>query len=46
LSFANDGSVLAIASSYLYEHEDIPDNIPEDAIYIRFFKTILGFLSF
>ncbi|XP_023335521.1 mitotic checkpoint protein BUB3 [Eurytemora carolleeae] len=36
LSFANDGSVLAIASSYLYEHEDIPDNIPEDAIYIRY----------
>jgi len=36
LSFANDGSVLAIASSYMYEHDNPPDNIPEDAVYIRF----------
>ncbi len=36
LSFSNDGSVLAIASSYMYEHEEVPDNIPEDAIYVRY----------
>lgn len=36
LSFSNDGSVLAIASSYMYEHENVPDNIPEDAIYVRY----------
>jgi hypothetical protein len=28
--------VLAIASSYMYEHEEVPDNIPEDAIYVRY----------
>jgi len=36
LSFANDGTVLAIASSYLYEHEEIPEELPEDAVYIRY----------
>lgn len=35
LSFSNDGSVLAIASSYMHEQENPPDNMPEDAIYIR-----------
>jgi len=36
LSFANDGSVLAIASSYMHEQDTPPDNIPEDAVYIRY----------
>jgi cell cycle arrest protein BUB3 len=36
LSFSNDGSVLAIASSYMHEHEKAPDNMPEDAIFIRY----------
>jgi hypothetical protein len=36
LAFSNDGTVLAIASSYMYEHDNIPDNIPEDAIYVRY----------
>lgn len=36
LAFSTDGSVLAIASSYMYEHDNIPDNIPEDAIYVRY----------
>ena len=36
LSFAADGSVLAIASSYMYEDEEIPRDLPEDAIYIRY----------
>ena len=35
LSFSNDGTVLAIASSYMHEQENPPDNMPEDAIYIR-----------
>ena len=36
LAFSNDGSVLAIASSYMHEHEEPPEGIPEDAIYIRY----------
>ena len=36
LAFSNDGSVLAIASSYQHEHEKVPENLPEDAIYIRY----------
>lgn len=36
LAFSTDGSVLAIASSYMHEHEKVPDNVPEDAIYIRY----------
>jgi len=36
LSFAGDGSVLAIASSYMYEQDTPPDNQPEDAVFIRF----------
>lgn len=35
LSFAADGSVLAIASSYMYEDEEITRDLPEDAVYIR-----------
>ena len=35
LAFSHDGSVLAIASSYMHEQENAPENIPEDAIYIR-----------
>ena len=35
LSFSNDGSTLAIACSYMYEEENSPEKIPEDAIYIR-----------
>lgn len=35
LAFSNDGSTLAIASSYMHEHEKPPESIPEDAIYIR-----------
>ncbi|XP_076461955.1 mitotic checkpoint protein BUB3-like [Babylonia areolata] len=34
LAFSNDGSVLAIASSYLYEQGE-SDNVPEDNIFIR-----------
>lgn len=34
LAFSNDGSVLAIASSYMYEMDE-KDNIPEDAVFIR-----------
>ncbi|XP_046366229.1 mitotic checkpoint protein BUB3-like [Haliotis cracherodii] len=34
LSFSSDGSVLAIASSYMYE-QDEPDTLQEDDIYIR-----------
>ena len=34
LAFSNDGSALAIASSYMYENDEIK-NIPEDHIYIR-----------
>lgn len=34
LSFSHDGSILAIASSFMYEQED-PESTPEDAIYIR-----------
>ena len=34
LAFSGDGSVLAIASSYMYENDEIK-NIPEDNIYIR-----------
>jgi len=36
LSFCCDGSVLAIASSYLYEQDTPPEQIPEDAVFIRF----------
>lgn len=36
LCFSNDGSVLAIASSYMHEHENPPDNVPEDAVFIRY----------
>jgi len=36
LSFATDGSVLAIASSYMYENDSQPDKTPEDTIFIRF----------
>lgn len=36
LSFSSDGSLLAIASSYMYEQGEPPaGNQPEDAIYIR-----------
>lgn len=35
LCFSSDGTVLAIASSYMHEHETPPDNVPEDAIFIR-----------
>lgn len=35
LAFSQDGAVLAIASSYMHEQEKPPDNLPEDAIYIR-----------
>ncbi|XP_074641044.1 mitotic checkpoint protein BUB3-like [Tubulanus polymorphus] len=34
LSFSNDGSLLAIASSYMFEQDKI-DNQPEDNIFIR-----------
>ncbi|XP_052099835.1 mitotic checkpoint protein BUB3-like [Mytilus californianus] len=34
LMFSHDGSVLAIASSYMYETDDAVD-IPQDSIYIR-----------
>ena len=34
LAFSSDGSVLAIASSYMYENDEIK-NVPEDNIYIR-----------
>ena len=34
LSFSGDGSLLAIASSYMYEQDEMEDQ-PEDAIYIR-----------
>ena len=36
LSFAADGSVLAIASSYMYEDEEVMRDLPEDAVYIRY----------
>lgn len=36
LSFSNDGTVLAIASSYMHEHEKPPQYVPEDSIYIRY----------
>lgn len=36
LCFSNDGSVLAIASSYMHEHENPPDNVAEDAVFIRY----------
>ena len=36
LAFSNDGSVLAIASSYMHEHEEPPEGVPEDTIYIRY----------
>eukprot|EP00092_Neocalanus_flemingeri_P017517 GFUD01018950.1.p1 GENE.GFUD01018950.1~~GFUD01018950.1.p1 ORF type:complete len:329 (+),score=106.20 GFUD01018950.1:65-1051(+) len=36
LSFATDGSVLAIASSYMYENDSQPDNTPGDSIFVRF----------
>jgi len=35
LAFAGDGSVLAIASSYMYEQDNPPESMPEDAVYIR-----------
>ncbi len=34
LSFSHDGSMLAIASSYMYEQEEM-ENQPEDAVFIR-----------
>lgn len=34
LAFSHEGSVLAIASSYMYETDEI-ENMPEDVIYIR-----------
>ncbi|PVD29616.1 hypothetical protein C0Q70_08871 [Pomacea canaliculata] len=34
LAFSNDGNVLAIASSYMYEVDE-KENCPEDAIFIR-----------
>jgi WD40 repeat protein len=36
LAFSTDGSVLAIASSYMHEHTETPESVPEDAIYIRY----------
>ncbi|XKL64107.1 hypothetical protein PGB90_004193 [Kerria lacca] len=36
LCFSQDGGVLAIACSYMYELETHPDPTPEDSIYIRF----------
>jgi len=35
LDFSDDGRVLAIASSYMYENDDQPENIPIDNIFIR-----------
>ncbi|XP_037089170.1 mitotic checkpoint protein BUB3-like [Pollicipes pollicipes] len=35
LAFSPDGSVLAIACSYLYEQKETPETIPPDAVYIR-----------
>jgi len=35
LAFTVDGRVLAIASSYMYEDGSLPDNIPQDSIFIR-----------
>jgi len=35
IAFSIDGSVLAIASSYMYENNSKPDNIPQDSIFIR-----------
>ncbi|XP_013397809.1 mitotic checkpoint protein BUB3 [Lingula anatina] len=34
LAFSHDGTVLAIASSYMYEQDEI-ENIPEDSVFIR-----------
>ena len=34
LGFSNDGSVLAIASSYMFE-QDEKENVPDDTIFIR-----------
>ena len=34
LAFSGDGAMLAIASSYMYEQENM-DNIPEDNVYLR-----------
>lgn len=34
LSFSHDGSILAIASSYMYEQDEL-ENCPDDAIFIR-----------
>ncbi len=37
LAFSNDGNVLAIASSYMFEQEKEPEGgVPEDAIFIRY----------
>ena len=35
LAFTNDGTVLAVAASYMHEHDVQPENVPEDAVYIR-----------
>lgn len=36
LAFSYDGSMLAIASSYMYENgEPTPETLQEDAIYVR-----------
>nr|CAD7571856.1 unnamed protein product [Timema californicum] len=36
LCFSHDGTVLAIACSYMYEQETLPENIPEDNVFIRY----------
>lgn len=36
LCFSHDGSVLAIACSYMYELDETPENLPEDNIYVRY----------
>lgn len=34
LAFSHDGSTLAIASSYMYEFDEMKE-VPEDAVFIR-----------
>ncbi|KAJ4451496.1 hypothetical protein ANN_02959 [Periplaneta americana] len=36
LCFSHDGTVLAIACSYMYELETPPENMPEDNVFIRY----------
>ena len=36
LAFSNDGSTLAIACSYLGEHDNPPDPIPAPTLYVRY----------